>query len=301
MKKFLFFSIAALMLIAAASCDKNEIYKRKPAGWDGITPMPEAVDLGIVVNGKTIKWASQNLGAAKFYNYGDWYAWGETITYYSSLCPVVWGKRNESDESVMKYNWRSYIYASGDKNKLTKYCPNNDIDVAYWDMSNAPSGPDGQTVLLPSDDPVRKRLGEKWRMPTWEELDALMQTRNNPDYRWTFGVRAKNNGNSIYDGDGNMYTGVVITLLSTGASIYLPTAGISGVQGFSRPKGPLGFFCSTDGFYWSSTLDTESDDNHQYSPASARALHFNQGSDCVGPGWIYRCYGLSIRPVTESE
>lgn len=44
---------------------------------------PEAIDFGLKVNGKTIKWASWNVGATKEYEYGDFYAWGEMTTKYT--------------------------------------------------------------------------------------------------------------------------------------------------------------------------------------------------------------------------
>lgn len=297
MKKFLYFSLAALML--AASCDKNETYKKSSTEeGDGVTPVPEAVDLGIVVNGKNIKWASLNLGAENYYDYGDWYAWGEIIPYYTSIWPLKWAKRNETDETTLRYNWESYIYANGAKTKLTKYCPNNDIDVAYWDLDACPSGPDGLTSLQSSDDPAHKRLGGKWRMPTWQEFDALMQTMGNEDYEWKFKVRAKDdNGNELSDCNGNKYTGLTITRRSTGASIYLPAAGLSGYDNTY----PIGFYCASWGFYWSSTLDTEPDESRENfpSPCNARAFHFDQNAVCASPGWCWRSYGMSIRPVTE--
>ena len=299
MKKFLCYSIAALILLAA-SCDKNEIYKRKPAGWewDGITPMPEAVDLGIVVDGKNIKWASLNLGAANYYDYGDWYAWGETIPYYTSIWPLQWVKRNETDEAFLRYNWESYIYANGASNMLTKYCPNNDMDATYWDQEARPEGPDGLTSLQSSDDPVRQRLGGTWRMPTWEEFEALMQTKGNEDYEWKFNVVATDkDGNQLSDLNGNRYKGIRITRISTGASIYLPAAGLSGYN----DRYPVGFYCASWGFYWSSTLDTEPEESRENfpSPQNARAFHFDQIERCISPGWVWRCYGMSIRPVTE--
>lgn len=65
--------LAATMSVAA-SCNKDNIQY----GADGVTPLPEAIDLGMVVDGKNIKWASFNLGASKEYHYGSFYAWGET-------------------------------------------------------------------------------------------------------------------------------------------------------------------------------------------------------------------------------
>ncbi|MBR5700208.1 MAG: hypothetical protein IKX37_03850 [Bacteroidales bacterium] len=75
MRKLFLFIFAALCLgLIAVSCKKEGTQKY---GVDGKTPMPKAVDLGIKVNGKTIKWASFNLGASTPEGYGDFYAWGE--------------------------------------------------------------------------------------------------------------------------------------------------------------------------------------------------------------------------------
>ena len=41
-------------------------------------PIPQAVDMGTVVNGKNIKWASFNIGASSPEAYGFYIAWGET-------------------------------------------------------------------------------------------------------------------------------------------------------------------------------------------------------------------------------
>ena len=84
MKKSLFICLAALMVLAV-SCKKdnsNDVPKQK-YGVDGVTPLPEAVDLGTVVNGKTVLWASFNLGASKEYEYGDYYAWASSCPRYA--------------------------------------------------------------------------------------------------------------------------------------------------------------------------------------------------------------------------
>ena len=55
---------------------------------------PEYVDLGL-----SVKWATFNLGAAGIADYGDYYAWGETDTYYS--------KKYMDDYSGLSFIWRS--------------------------------------------------------------------------------------------------------------------------------------------------------------------------------------------------
>ena len=69
MKKFLFLSMAVLTVLAAA-CNKDDRPRKGKYGVDRVTPMPEAVDLGMVVDGRKVLWASCNLGASNEYEYG---------------------------------------------------------------------------------------------------------------------------------------------------------------------------------------------------------------------------------------
>ena len=64
MKQLFYISLAALMLLSI-SCNKDDKY-----GVDGMTPLPEAVDLGLPSG---LKWSSFNLGASKEYKCGDYY------------------------------------------------------------------------------------------------------------------------------------------------------------------------------------------------------------------------------------
>lgn len=157
---------------------------------------PDAVDLGLVVNGKSVKWASWNVGATKEYEYGEYYAWGETAT-----------KKD--------YSWSTYKLANGKQNKLTKYCPEDKtVSLAFWDYNAKPDGPDGETVLLPEDDIVLmdKRISSKWRMPTQAEVNALVALWKDPGYEHK---TEKSNG----------VDGYRITRKSTGATIFFPAAG----------------------------------------------------------------------------
>lgn len=120
-------------------------------------PVPEAIDLGL-----SVKWASFNLGASKPEEYGDYYAWGETEPYYSSLYPLMWKAGKEAG-----YDWPSYKWSKGSYNTITKYCTN--ASYGYEGFT------DNKTVLDPEDDAAIVNLGSSWRMPTdaeWAELQA---------------------------------------------------------------------------------------------------------------------------------
>lgn len=260
MKKLFCLSLAVLTLLSV-SCKKDDKADKGKYGVDGVTPLPEAVDLGTVVNGKNIKWASFNLGASKEYEYGDYYAWGETAT--------------KSD-----YSWATYTYANGYYNKLTKYCPKDKTD--YWDVAG--KEPDGEVTLLPSDDVAHVKLGGKWRMPTLDEIKALLALETNDDYTWEkWALPTDENGNEIKDDWGNVVRGIRITRKSTGATLFLPASGYCDGTSIGKKAG-------SEGNFWSSSLSTE-------YPSSACHLGF----DSDDSSWfnVSRYYGFTVRPVSE--
>ena len=128
------------------------------------------VDLGLPSG---TLWATCNVGAETPEDYGDYFAWGETVP-----------------KDV--YNWDSYQHSNGGFYDdefgeffpyLTKYYTNN------------------LTPLLPEDDAATANWGEDWRMPTWTEWNEL---RDNTTCIWTTqnGVNGRlftaSNGNSLF-------------------------------------------------------------------------------------------------------
>ena len=100
----------------------------------------EYVDLGLPSG---LKWATCNVGAEHPYDYGDYFAWGETTT-------------------KSTYDWSTYKWCNGSSQTLTKYC----TDSNYGTVDN-------KTVLDPEDDAAHANWGGGWRMPTtaeWKEL-----------------------------------------------------------------------------------------------------------------------------------
>ena len=148
------------------------------------TSVPEAIDLGLPSG---LKWASFNLGASKPEEYGDYYAWGETEPYYSSLDPLMWKDGKEG------YKWSSYKWCMGSDDTLTKYCYNS--SYGYFGFT------DDKSDLDSEDDAVSVKLGGNWRIPTdvdWAEL------RQGCTWTWTTqnGISGRlvtaSNGNSIF-------------------------------------------------------------------------------------------------------
>ena len=148
---------------------------------------PEAVDLGLPSG---VKWASFNLGATSSTEYGDYYAWGETETYYNSLKPLTWKNGKESG-----YIWSSYKWGNS-ATSLTKY----NTDSSFGSVDN-------KTTLDLEDDAARVRLGGTWRMPTYEEYRELL---DNCTCKW---------------GYMNSVKGIIVTSKTNGNRIFFPSAG----------------------------------------------------------------------------
>lgn len=205
----------------------------------------DTVDLGIIIKGDggntyRLFWAKCNIGASKPEEYGDYFAWGEI-------------------ETKQRYSWSTYKWGDGDEGGLKKY-------RLYYD---------NVTTLEPEDDVAHIKLGGKWRMPTYNEWKALLDTRNNTeDYTWTWcdGSTEKYEGTDV--------EGWKIVRKATSATLFLPAAGYRLQYGLS--------FRHSKGYYWTSSLQIS-----EY----AECLSFD--SDEVRVRGLLRYYGSSVRPVSE--
>lgn len=130
LQKIFYLLLVGISFCAVQACSSDD---DDDAGKSVFVDGHEAVDLGL-----SVKWATCNVGADTPTEYGNYYAWGETVT-----------KSN--------YDWETYKWCKGDDESLTKYC--NSID--------------GKSTLSASDDVATVKWGAKWRMPSqkeWEEL-----------------------------------------------------------------------------------------------------------------------------------
>ena len=189
----------------------------------------QAVDLGL-----SVKWASCNVGANKPEEYGDYFAWGET-------------------KPKKVYSWDTYKYyiysESYGYGTITKY----DID----DLAET------SIILEAQDDAAVVNMGEKWRMPTEEELDEL---RFKCKWVWTNyrGV----NGYKVIGKNGNF--------------IFLPAAGYAGTV-INKIE--------SEGYYWSSSLSFRG-----CNLACGLEISYDYGKSRKAS---YRYFGFSIRPVCK--
>ena len=212
-----------------------------------VQPTDNGVDLGL-----SVRWATCNLGASKPDELGDYYAWGDTEPYYEpgyaqSYSPV-WKDGKESG-----YSWSSYKWCMGSETTLTKYCSN--ASDGYDEFV------DEKTILDLADDAAYVALGGKWRMPTEDEFNELLN-----DCTWE---RISLNGITGYKVTG-----------PNGNSIFLPSSGL-------RQFESLYLFNNTAS-YWSSSL-------YGSLPSCAISVDLSMGYKFLRN--FYRCLGLSVRPV----
>lgn len=148
----------------------------------------EWVDLGTGT-----KWATCNLGASYSSDGGSWYAWGEI--------------KPKATSSWSNYN----LCSSGDDI--------NNVIFSKYNTRDRWGGVDNKIRLETADDAARQTWGGRWRTPTKEEWEVLI---NKCSWTWT-----------TVDGiSGYQVTG------TNGNSIFLPKAGRQGI-------------------YWSSSLNQD--------------------------------------------
>ncbi len=222
----------------------------------------EYVDLGLPSG---LLWATCNVGAENPEDHGDFFAWGETETYYTE------GSEHGISGSQMfyydgwksgkgtGYTWTSYKWCQGSMTTIKKYCNNSSYGTV-----------DNKSVLASSDDVAYVQWGDSWRMPTIAEMDEL---RTECTWTWYekngvngYKVTSKKSGNTNY--------------------IFLPAAGsLTGISTNSS--------AGEQGLYWSSSLDTN----------DSRCAYYGSFSGSNVTSWLShgRCSGYPVRPVCEKS
>ena len=221
------------------------------------------VDLGLPSG---LKWATCNVGASKPEEYGDYFAWGDTVPYYESGHAQdnlkTYGKDDKKKE--YGYAWTTYKWCEGSYTTLNKYC--NNSNYGYNDFQ------DSKTTLDAEDDAAGYKWGGSWRMPTKADWDELLDNKN---CKWNW-IDA---GNTEFGG----IAGYKVTSQKEGYKdrfIFLPAAGCR--------YGSYLYFVGSFGGYWSSSLDTDD---------SVDAWNVSFDSDGVDTKGNGRYGGFSVRPV----
>ena len=181
------------------------------------------------------KWATMNIGAEKETDSGLYFAWGETQG-YSGI----------TDEK--KFSWDDYKF--GTESNLTKY-----------------NSTDGLTVLEQSDDAATVNRGGKWKMPTVDQINELLNTENCTN-EWV--------GN--YNGSG--VNGRLITSVRNGNTIFLPSGGCYELGGNN--------YIGKTGDYWTNSLLLGSNDYARYLTVTNESMYLH---------YYFRFCGRMVRSV----
>lgn len=202
----------------------------------------EAVDMG---NG--LKWANMNVGAESETDYGDYFAWGETMPYYQE------GYAQESPcthwiSGKSRYNWTNYSLCNGTNTTMIKYCTSDSYGYV-----------DNKTVLERTHDAASANWGGGWRTPTDAEWTWL---RENCTWTWT-----------TQDG----VNGMLVTSKIAGYTdntIFLPAAGLR----FTANLNNEGSY----GYYWSSSLYNNYSDGARRVYFNSDGVYRSNDNRCVG-------------------
>ena len=209
-------------------------------------PELKAVDLGL-----SVKWSNKNLWVRNLSTIGDYYSWGEV----------------ETKES---YTWESYKWCS--KAEYLIQTSEYLLSFSKYNTSSAFGEKDNETTLKPEDDVAHLKLGGKWRIPTKQEWEELL---NSCTWEHNFHGEGVNEGWDIKS-------------KINGEMIF-----ISYFMG--NKQGTSFDMIGHQSYFWSSDLDTE-------NPANSWAFVVNNPD--LPPYENFLCSlerfrGMNIRPVMD--
>ena len=196
--------------------------------------LPTLVDLGLPSG---TLWAATNLNAFKPEQAGYYYQWGDTI-----------GWTAEQVGTNKQFSWDDYKYGTSEyTSDQTKY-----------------NATDGLKILELSDDAAYQMLGAKWKMPTKEDFEELIE---NTTYSTV----------SINGVQGGKYTA------SNGNYIFLPFKGAGSNNSIVN---------TNNSYHWTSSV---------YESHISLAWYLDCYSDECYMNSIRRSNGYNIRPVYKPK
>ena len=245
----------------------------------------------VEIGGK--KWATMNVGATTVSDspetaYGDYYTWGETVTYYTKV------DFNKTPDTSISWKGTNIIHAHINNNKYSHNWPcysGTGKDGGFKEWSTAPYGADG---VLNADCDVARSWGSSWRMPTKADFDDLVKaccgstsgySEPAPKTIYIGGVYYIKEAGTTIDGVTYNVPGILfVARIDISKRLFFPAAG--NLQNIKRDgQGPL---CS----YWASSL---------YSTDTSKAYygHYSLKDFSMKVQPINRCLAFCIRPVSD--
>ncbi len=245
----------------------------------------------VEIGGK--KWATMNVGATTVAGspetaYGNYYAWGETVTYYKKIdftkdpkTSISWKHTDDIKGAHIindKYSHNWPCYSGTGKNG------------GFKEWSTVPYG-DG---VLNEDCDVARSWGSSWRMPTKADFDNLVKACCGstsgysipaPSAIYTGGVYYIKEKGTKVDGVTYNVPGILfVDQIDTSKRLFFPAAG--NLQNVIRDG--QGTLCS----YWASSLYNTDKSKAYYGHYSLKDFSMK-----IQP--INRCLAFSIRPVSD--
>ena len=244
----------------------------------------------VEIGGK--KWATMNVGATTVADspetaYGDYYTWGETVTYYTKVdftktpdTSISWEGTNIDGAHInnKKYSHNFICYSGMDDN-------------SFKEWSSAPYGDDG--VLNTGCDVARSSWGSSWRMPTKADFDNLVLACCGSTSGYSIPAPGTINDGGVYyilkagttvDGVTYNVPGILfVDQIDPSKRLFFPAAG--NLQTDKRDG--QGSLCT----YWSSSKFSVS--------SSAYCAYYSLVKNTMGMKDNVRCFAFSIRPVSD--
>ena len=248
-----------------------------------------------------LKWATMNIGAKsvaamKETAYGDFYAWGETCTYYLSYT-------DDKPDGTSSVSWKKYepdAHIPGNKYSHNWVCysggPTDSKDPLFNTFKEwEPCPYDGNYTLLEVNDVVRKEWGSSWRMPTYDDYSNLITACGGaakpqttvPEHITTGGIYWIKEGTTVDNFTYKVAGVLFVATENVKKRVFFPAAG--NIRHLGRSSEST--LCS----YWSATVNSDAG-----KQSFAFSLYINDKSvNDKNNIWQPRALGFSVRPVSD--
>ena len=217
-------------------------------------------------------WADRNIGATDIYDGGKLFQWGDPTLY--DIPEHTGTKINEGQKM---FRWNDYKWnPSDDGRTFTKY---NETD--------------GKITLDLEDDAAYVNMGHKWKMPTKDDINELLQNttqelyaklmdnsdtvkvangvyKNNGYVSWTY-----IDGHTSGEASGKLAY-MVLTSKTNGKTLVVPSS-VYALDGNVYPVG-------SGGFFWSSSLNSQDVDGAWVGYFNGVHYGVDDGGRCIGIG-----------------
>ena len=240
-----------------------------------------------------LKWATMNIGAKSVADmketaYGDFYAWGETCTYYLSY--------TDKSDGTSSVSWKKYepdAHIPGEKYSYNWPCYSGTKEDKFKEWEQCPYGKD--YTLLDENDVVKAEWGSSWRMPTRDDYSNLITACGGansfhataPESITTGGIYWIKEGTTVDDIEYNVAGALFVATENVEKRVFFPAAGNIRL----RARSSVSSLCS----YWSATVLSDAG-----KQSFAFSLYINdKGVNDKNNIWQSRAHGFSVRPVSD--